>query len=370
MRIGIDASRAFLKRRTGIEEYSYRVIEHLRGELSNENVTLYVQKKIVFTNGWFYFVRPTIDFDLPESWHVKGLWAPRFWTQIRLSLEMIFFPVDVLFVPAHTVPLFHPKRTIVTIHGLEYEFSPESYGFLARLYMRYSIRYSVLMSRRVIAVSENTKRDLIRLYSVAEGKIRVIYEGFTRSDVNQNPGPKSRTPYFFFVGRLETRKNIIRLIEAFELFKEETGLPHELVLAGKSGYGYEMIEQKIRTSKYKDTIRAVGYVSDAERWQLLAEAEAFLFPSLYEGFGLPIIDAQSIGVPVITSNISSLPEIAGDGAVFIDPFSSRALAEAMEEIAKNPVKRADIIDKATRNVVRFSWSECSKKLATEILLAD
>ncbi|MFA9263100.1 MAG: glycosyltransferase family 4 protein, partial [Undibacterium sp.] len=339
MRIGIDASRALLRRRTGIEEYSYRVIEHLRNEIPNETVTLYVPKRLVFEGGRLHFVLPAIDFEIPKMWKVKGLWAPRFWTQIRLSLEMILSPVNVLFVPAHTVPLFHPKRTIVTIHGLEYEFSPESYGFLARLYMRYSIRYSVLMAKQVIAVSENTKQDLIRLYNVPEEKIRVIYEGFTRKEPDQLSRVKMGKPYFFFVGRLETRKNIIRIIEAFERFKDGTGLSHELILAGKPGYGYEMIEGRIRASKYKEDIQEVGYVSEEERWRYLKGAEAFLFPSLYEGFGLPVIDAQSIGVPVITSNSSSLPEIAGDGAVFIDPMNPQALAEAMSEVVKNPVKR-------------------------------
>lgn len=367
MRIGIDASRAFLKRRTGIEEYSYRVIEHLRDEIPNESVILYVQKKLTFSAGRPCFVQPAIDFTLPESWQVKGLWAPRFWTQIRLSLEMIFFPVDVLFVPAHTVPLFHPRRTIVTIHGLEYEFSPESYGFFAQLYMRYSIRYSVLMAKKVIAVSENTKRDLIRLYGVAEEKIRVIYEGYSRTDTDRKPTTGLGQPYFFFVGRLETRKNIIRMIEAFEYFKQTTGLPHQLVLAGKPGYGYQAIHDRVISSQFRPDIRETGYVADRERWQLLMGAEAFLFPSLYEGFGLPVIDAQSIGVPVITSDTSSLPEIAGDGAIFIDPFDSQALAMAMKEVATNPEKRADIIDKATRNTDRFSWPECSKKLAVELL---
>ncbi len=372
MRIGIDASRAFLKRRTGIEEYSYQVIRHLRTGLAQESVILYVRKQISFEGGKIRFVLPIIDFELPEKWQVKGLWAPRFWTQVRLSLEMLFSQPDALFVPAHTVPLIHPKKTIVTIHGLEYEFSPESYSWYERCYMRLSIRYSVHAASRVVAVSENTKRDLIRLYRVPEEKISAVYEGI--GNVNQESRIKNQennsqfsmlnSKFFLFVGRIETRKNIVRMIEAFERFKEKTGLPHELLLAGKPGYGYEAIRIKIQESRFKNEIHEVGYITEGEKWSLLKSAEVFLFPSLYEGFGLPVIEAQSIGVPVITSNTSSLPEIAGEGAVLVDPLEPQAIAEAMTMLVQNPEKRADIIEKATRNADRFNWALCARAVSS------
>lgn len=363
--IGIDASRAFLRRRTGIEEYSYQVIRHLREALRDEAVVLYVRKKIAWQDGRCHLVLPTIDFELPSRWRVKGLWAPRFWTQIGLSVEMLLRPPESLFVPAHTVPFIHPKRTIVTVHGLEYEFSPESYGFLARLYMRWSIRFSVRVAEQVIAVSENTRRDLIRLYGVPESKIAVIYEGADQSaavPAEADEKAASDVPYFFFIGRIETRKNIIRMIEAFERFKEKTGLPHALVLAGKPGHGYREISQRIAKSKYRKSIREVGYVDEAEKWRWLRGAEAFLFPSLYEGFGLPVIEAQRSGTPVITASTSSLPEIAGEGALLVDPLQSGELAEAMAMLITDPKKRADIIEKASQNSQRFSWKKCAEEL--------
>ncbi len=366
MRIGIDASRAFLRKPTGIEEYSHETIRHLRNGLRDVSVVLYVRKKIAFQNGRFRLLMPEIDFDLPEHWRVRGIWAPRFWTQIGLSLEMLLHPPEVLFVPAHTVPLIHPKRTIVTVHGLEYEFSPESYGFLERLYMRWSIRYSVRTAERVIAVSENTKRDLVRLYGVPEEKVRVIYEGFTQTQSPHQSRSETGKPYFFFVGRLETRKNVIRMVEAFELFKEKTGLSHELLLAGKPGYGYSEIRKRIAKSKYREAIREAGYVDNAEKGRLFHGAEAFLFPSLYEGFGLPVIEAQRAGIPVITSNTSSLPEIAGEGAILIDPARPEMIADAMETLVRNPEKRADIMRKALHNSQRFSWEKCAEGLVDVI----
>jgi glycosyltransferase involved in cell wall biosynthesis len=201
MFIGIDGSRAFLPERTGIEEYSYQVIRHLRDSLREEFVFLYIRSG------------QKIDFELPKNWQVKRLRMPRLWTQLRLSWELLLHPVDVLFVPAHTVPLIHPARnatlignivaliiqkiihpftacmeehsvvggprkTVVTIHGLEYEFCPEAYSLLDRWYMRLSIRFSCRAASTVIAVSENTKRDLERLYRLSSNKIVVIPEGY------------------------------------------------------------------------------------------------------------------------------------------------------------------------------------------------
>jgi glycosyltransferase involved in cell wall biosynthesis len=326
MVIGIDASRAFLRRRTGIEEYSYQVIRNLRDAIPEEDrVILYVRSD------------QDVSFDVPRNWRVKKLWAPRFWTQGRLSLEMLFHPPDVLFVPAHTVPVIHPRKTVVTVHGLEYEMFPGAYSFWERLYMRLSIRFSVRVASLVIAVSENTKRDLMHLYGVPEEKISVVYEGvsenfqFPISNFQSNSNSKiekfkiQNSKYLLFIGRLEERKNIVRIIAAFGILKEKYHIPHELVLAGKPGFGYEKIHFKIQNSKFK--IREVGYVSEEEKWNLLKNADVFMFPTLYEGFGLPVLEAQAAGVPVVTSDSSSLPEVGGKGALYADPLSPEDIAE-------------------------------------------
>lgn len=366
MIIGIDASRAFLKRRTGIEEYAYQTIKHLRDALpADAEVILYVRKKLSFAHGRVSLKVPDIDFELPAHFRVRGIWAPRFWTQIGLSIEMLLHRPDVLFVPAHTVPLIHPKKTVVTIHGLEYEFCKEAYSFWEQVYMHYSIMLSCKVASTVICVSENTKKDVMQLYKVAEEKIRVVYEGYEKqsADDNQQSAKKVEEPYLLFIGRLEERKNIVRMIEAFEILKERHGIPHKLVLAGKSGYGYEKIKKQISKSKYQGTIVEKGYVTEAEKWRLLQEADIFLFPTLYEGFGIPVLEAQSVGVPVITSDISSLPEVAGDGAVLVDPLSPEGIAEGVERLLSDQEFRGGIIEKATHNVSRFGWVSCAENIA-------
>jgi len=395
MIIGIDASRAFLKRRTGIEEYAYQTIKHLRSVVpETDTVVLYVRKKLTIDNFRLTTKIPEIDFELPSNWKIRGLWAPRFWTQIRLSLEIFLQSPDVLFVPAHTVPLIHPVKTIVTIHGLEYEFCKNSYSFLDRLYMRLSICFSCRVAETVICVSENTKKDVMRLYNVDESKIRVIYEGYKTNfqfpisnfqsisnDQIPNyeikklnieskfnpPAGGQNLPYLLFIGRLEERKNIIRIIEAFEILKEKYQIPHTLVLVGKPGYGYAKIKQKVVKSRQKDEIQERGYVNEEEKWELLRNADVFLFPSLYEGFGIPVLEAQSVGIPVITSNVSSLPEVGGAGAVYVNPNDTKSIVAGIYSILSDNGRRDDIIIKATKNVSRFRWQNCADAIFGELI---
>jgi glycosyltransferase involved in cell wall biosynthesis len=301
-----------------------------------------------------------------------------FGPQIALSLEMLFRSPDVLFVPAHTVPLIHPKKTVVTIHGLEYEYCKEAYSFWERIYMHYSIMWSCKVASTVVCVSENTKKDVMKLYRVAEEKIRVIAEGYESNVKIQIPNVKSNQnaqisnlkPYLLFIGRLEERKNIVRIIEAFEILKEKYAIPHEFLLVGKPGFGYGRIQAKIQDSRFKIHIRELGYVTEEEKWTLLQNAEVFLFPTLYEGFGIPVLEAQSVGVPVVTSNTSSLPEVAGEGAVFVDPLQAEGIAAGIQKLLSDEVFRSGIIEKATHNVSRYSWARCAENIGKALVSYD
>ncbi len=342
------------------------------------------------------------ELEIPLGWEVKELWGPRLWTQGRLALEMWLHPPDALFVPAHTVPWIHPRETVVTVHGLEYEFCPEAYSRWERFYMRWSIKHSCRWASRIIAVSENTKRDLMKLYGVPEEKIRVVYEGVGQIkneklkmkngeadlDFKEQQGTMNREqrgvklstpnaqlpttdyqlpiphPYFLFIGRIEARKNVSRMIEAFDAFKKKCGTDHTLVLAGKPGFGYGEIQNSKCKIKNSKDILELGYVSEEEKWELLRNAEGFLFPSLYEGFGLPVLEAQAVGVPVLTSTTSSLPEVAGrNGAVFVNPESVEDIALGIEKLALDRGFRSAIIEGGRKNVERFSWEKCAKEIA-------
>jgi len=384
MIIGIDGSRAFLQNRTGIEEYSYRVIKNLTIPLEDCQVVLYLRNN------------RAVDFNIPKSWRVKVIRSWRLWTQIGLSLEMILHPVDVLFIPAHTVPFIHPKHTVVTIHGLEYEFVPQGYSRWARFYMRWTIRKSCQWASEIIAVSENTKKDLMRLYGVDEKKLNVIYEGYDShqsSVVSQSQSVISHqeridyrlpiadgSPYLFFVGRIEERKNISNIVKAFEILKEQYQILHKLLLAGGPGFGFERIKSQISNCKSHKDIIELGYVSDKEKFALMKNADAFVFPTLYEGFGIPILEAQSVGCAVVAGNNSSIPEVvtpytplplgedahrAGEGASasLVDPNNPQEIAEAVQKLLSDKALKDGIIAKGLENVKRFSWDKCAQEIS-------
>ena len=367
MKIGIDASRAFLKDRTGIEEYSYQVIKHLTHEIENDQVVLYLRKN------------QKVDFILPKTWKIKTICFYYLWTQVGLSLEMLLHPVDTLFIPAHTVPCIHPANTIVTIHGLEYEFCPQAYSFLEKIYMRCSIKNSCQWAKTIIAVSENTKKDLIKLYNVSKEKIEVIYEGYADNSEfkisnfpaiagsrqggdKSNPNDQISKPYLLFIGRLEERKNVVNVINAFEILKEQYKIPHKLILAGKSGFGYEKIKDRIVNANCCKDIIELGYISEEKKQEILKNADVFVFPSFYEGFGLPILEAQSTGVPVVSSSVSSIPEVADGSALLVDPNNSEEIADAIYKLISDENFRNEIIKKGQINIQRFSWKKCAKEI--------
>jgi len=361
MIIGIDASRAFLKNRTGIEEYSYRVIKGLTNYLQKEQVILYVRKN------------QKVDFGLPKNWNIKTIHCPRLWTQIGLAWEMLRRPADVLFVPAHTVPFIHPKKTIVTIHGLEYEFVPQGYSRWAQFYMRWTISKSCQWASKIIAVSENTKKDLMKLYKVPEKKIEVIYEGYDNNFQlpifnlqsifnDKNVNFQTDTKYLLFVGRIEERKNISNIVKAFEILKEKYQLLHKLILIGRPGHNYENIKLQISNSEYKEDIIEPGFITDEEKFELMKKADVFVFPTLYEGFGIPILEAQSVGCPVVAGNNSSIPEVAKESALLVDSRNPQEIAEAVHKLLSDKAFNNGIIEKGLENVKRFSWDGCAQKI--------
>lgn len=354
-KIGIDASRAFIDQRTGIEECAYQIIKHLREELDDADVLLYVRK----------WNSNKIDFKLPKKWRIKEIPYVYGWTQIGLAMEMLIEPVDVFFSPAHTTAVIHPLKNIVTVHGLEYEHCPKSYSFYARLFHKFFIKRSCKWATEIIAVSKNTKKDLKEVYGVSGKKVSVVYNGY-KQDHHKIIGKKGEIPYLFYVGRLEQRKNIIGIIRAFEILKGVYGYEGKLFLAGGQGHGYEDIKKTIETSKNKKDIKELGYISEEEKWNCLGNADVFLFPSFCEGFGIPLIEAQSVGVPTITSKIGPLDEVVGNEDVCVDPRKPEEIAKKAHKIISDEEFRKDVVIKGKENVKRFSWEKCAKETAQVI----
>jgi len=344
MTIGINAVAAFKQPRTGVEEYTYQLIRYLTmlEESRKHRFILYSHlSSAASVLSW------------PDNFQVSQLkWPGPLWTQIRLALEMAVHRPEVLFIPVHILPLVHPDNSVVTIHGLEYEYYPQMYPWRHLKYLRWSTKYALKKARRIITVSESTKKDLLKLYGGQPERIKVVYHGIDMPHF-QSVGPKNKKPYILFLGRLETKKNVFGLIEAFNLLKNKYQVPHQLILVGPRGYGYQPVE--------RDDIIEKGYIGEQEKWQLLQGAAVFVLPSFYEGFGLPILEAQAAGCPVVTSDLSAMPEVAGQAALLINPNNVEQIAEAVYKIINDNRLRKYLIDKGYANLKRFSWSKCAQQ---------
>src|SRR5680860_116029 len=364
MKIGIDASRAFIEKKTGTEEYSYRLIKNLTLlDTSGHQIFLYIRNK------------DKIDFNLPENFFGKKIKKNRLWTQFGLSKEMKKNPVDVLFVPSHSVPFIHPSKTVATVHGLEYKHHPESYFWKERIKLEFNTLISVKWAKKIIVPSESTKRDVMKFYKIDADKIKVVYHGVesTKYQVLSIKQQDKKYFTFLYIGRLEKRKNLVNLIKAFELFRKRHYIMssakkgYKLILAGKEGFGFEEINSAIQQSPYKDDIIVKSYVPESEKEELYQKASVFVLISLYEGFGLPILEAMSHGVPVICSNVSSIPEIAGEAGLLVNPIDIEEIAIEFEKIICNQDLKNDMIEKGYENVKKFSWEKCAKETLDVLL---
>lgn len=350
MIIGIDASRALLPQRTGTEEYSYKLIKNLAGmETSGHNVLLYARKGS----------QP--DFKLPRNFSLVEIGGDFLWTQFHLSAELLKRRIDALFVPSHSVPIIHPRNTIVTIHGLEYKNRPECYCPEERIVLDANTRISAAFAKKIIVPSQSTAEDLVKYYRINPEKIKVISHGSPNPN-EHNPKENAEGFEMLFMGRIEKRKNIRMIIEAFELFmKSNKKREAKLVLAGKEGFGFEEIKNAVLKSPYCGSIYLPGYVSETEKKKLYKNADIFLFPSLAEGFGLPILEAMSYGIPVITSEFGAVAETAGRGAVLINSSNAKSLAGAMKTLYTNREKRTELRKRGYENLKRFSWQKCAQE---------
>jgi len=359
VKIAIDASRAFLDKKTGIEEYTYQIVKSLRKDLKDHEVILYLRPggKVKLEKA----------FSIPKKWEAREIPFKYFWTQIGMAWEFLTNSPDVLFVPAHTVPWIHPKNSVVTVHGLEYEHCPESYSLYSRWFHRFFIKKSCLWAKKIIAISENTKDDLGKMYQAPRRKIEVVYNGFTDIFKGEQEGKKPSYSYLLFIGRVEKRKNIEGIIKAFEILKKEYDYAGKLVLAGKPGYDFFKINRLIKNSDFYKDIVVKGYVSDADRLVLMKNTNLFMFPSLCEGFGLPILEAQSVGVPVVTSDMGPMDEIVNSKRMLANPHKPTDIAKVSAKLLQDKEFRKKMIIKGNENIKRFSWNKCGEETA-EVLL--
>lgn len=361
MTIGIDGSRAFIENRTGTENYSYQLIKNL-SLIDSESMYLIYIKKSQISN-----FKSQI---WPKNFKFRVIDLPRLWTQIGLAFRTFIDPIDVLFIPSHTLPLVRRPglKTVITVHDLGAEYLPALHQLKQVLYLSLMTHYQLKTASHIIAVSEATKADLKRSVGIKTDKVTVIYEG-----VDENVSKKisnvslldtlnnfklQKNRYFLFVGTIQPRKNIGRIIEAFKAFDLKNP-GYKLVLVGNKGWKSESIYKLPKGLAIKDKVNFLGRLTDIELTGLYNGATALLYPSLFEGFGLPIIEAFKCGCPVITSNISSMPEIAGNAAILVNPYNIEEITSALDKIASDDVLRLSLIKKGNIRSSLFSWKKAA-----------
>ena len=359
MKIGIDGNEANVDKKVGIGEYAYELLVEFSKPLSSE-----IEFEI------FLKTEPRVE--LPKTsgnWKYNVFGPKKLWTQIALPLNLFMdFPKpDVFFSPTHYAPRFSPVPTVISVMDLSYVHYPELFKKSDLYQLRNWTSYSVKAAKRILTISNSSKDDIIKLYHVPEDRVIVTYPGVKQAAQINSSMEKLKEKYtilgefILFVGTLQPRKNIVRLIEAYSKLVAQSKKVPQLVIVGKKGWLYEDILSAPKRFGVEKGVIFLEFVPDSDLALLYRNALCFVLPSLYEGFGLPILEAMRYGCPVVTSNVSSLPEAAGDAAVYIDPNNTEDIAQKLKLVISDLKLREELIEKGKKQVQKFSWEKAAKE---------
>lgn len=259
---------------------------------------------------------------------------------------------------------------VLVMHDLSFEHYKDQVPWLTRRYYEHFIPRYAHKAARIATVSEFSKQDIVKHYGIPPDKIDVVYNGAKEVYQPAEDSTKKRVKqeysggknYFVYVGSIHPRKNIGNLLLAFERFKNETGSDFELLLVGRKAWDFKVVERIHASMKYREDVRFLGHIPSEELGEIVASAFAMVYVSLFEGFGIPIVEAMSCQVPVITSNVTSMPEAAGDAALLVNPLSVEEIAAAMKRLREDEALRQSLIEKGKEQITKFSWELTARKL--------
>jgi glycosyltransferase involved in cell wall biosynthesis len=366
MRIGIDYTSA-VRQGAGIGRYTRGLITALLALESAHWYVIFAADGGVKASNW----RAAIDRDGVQfrTLPLTDEWLARLWHRLRLPVpvEAITGPLDLFYSPDFVLPpTRRATRTLVTVHDLSFLHYPGHFVPKLVRYLSQVVPRSVARADRVLADSRATRSDLIGRLAVEPDKVEVLYSGVDgRFRPEEKPGERKHIraryglderPYVLSVGTVQPRKNYARLIQAFSRMKTDV----QLLIAGGHGWLYEEIVAE--AEKHADRVRILGYVDDADLPALYRGATLFVFPSLYEGFGLPVLEAMACGVPAVCSNASSLPEVAGDAALLVDPHDTDELTSAMVRGLEDTALRQEMVAKGLAQAAGFTWEQAARQL--------
>ena len=345
--------------RTGIGHYAYQLL-HALARLEEADLQL-------------LFARDAGARHAFAGDGVKILEAPFLTRQSlrRIAWENLVLPrllrekrADLYFSPDYVLPFRKlPCPGVLTIHDLAFMTLPGTNNRRYGTYLRLVVPASARKAGAVIAISEYTRGEVVRLLGVREEKVRRIYYG--RDEEFERPPDRAEgeeaVPYILFVGTLDRRKNIPRLVEAFSILKREGGFPHRLLLAGPRKFGYQEVLSAVERLGLEGEVCEKGYVEREMMKRLYRGASLLVLPSLYEGFGLPLLEAMACGTPIAASNVTAIPEVAGDAAAYFDPLDVGEMASVIRGLLEDEGLRAGLAKKGQSRLRHFSWEKCARE---------
>uniref|UniRef100_A0A832DRN0 Glycosyltransferase family 1 protein n=1 Tax=candidate division WWE3 bacterium TaxID=2053526 RepID=A0A832DRN0_UNCKA len=382
MRVAIDAQ-TLLRQNAGVTYYTKGLVEEVLKQDRRNHYDLLL---------WRLFPKPPVFMFGKEQnffYRYQRFFPYRFFYKlhkwgINIPLEVFFPPsarasagegrYDLYFFPDFVIYPHRFGRSVVVVHDLSFEKTPQFVFKENVKFLKKFVPLSVRQADRVIAISENTKEDLREVYGIPEEKVTVINPGVDlkvfrpqgREEATQIKNKYGITrPFILYLGTIDSRKNVAALVRAYANLRDRTR--YQLVLAGKVGWTYEHqidreVQEVVKNLKLEEDVIFTGYTPDEDRPKLLSACEVFVFPSFFEGFGMPVVEAQACGAPVVASNTTSLPEAAGAAAVLVDPRNEGELGEAIRNVLGSPKLQEDLRRRGFENSRRFRWEDSAVKL--------
>lgn len=375
MNIGIDIRVLGNRLRSGVEEYIEQLLTHMLSLDRSIHFTLFYSslRSPLPLQPWFFQPNVAVrKFKWPNDFLFGTTWLTG-----RPRIDRLLGDIDVFFSPHILLSGLSPAcKRVTTFHDLSFERFPEFLSTRRRIWHRQQMKpkWQARFSDKIIAVSEATKRDLVELYGIDPSKIPVIYSGVTPVEISEKEietfRKEKKLPmrYIFTLSKLEPRKNIVGTLRAFHRLVESPQFSDmRLVIAGGKGWQYEKILDEIDHSPFRRSIILLDHITDSERPWYYQASSLFVYPSFFEGFGFPPLEAMAQGVPVITSRNSSLPEIAGDAGLLVNPYSVAEIASAMKSLLSNNNLYQSLSQKSRKRAAQFTWRKAAER-TLEILL--
>lgn len=373
MIIGIDGNEANVEKKVGVSVYTANLLRYFKLNAGPDvQFQIYLREPPHFESAF--------GLSMPEEspyFRYKVVRGPKMWSQLFLPANLYLQRgIDVFFSPAHYAPRFCPVPIVTTIHDVAYFYYPQEFVQKDLYQLKNWTQYSIARSKKVIAVSKTTKKDIMKFYGTPDEKIEVIYNGFEKSEPQTASSFEQigkqysvhRHKYLLYVSTLQPRKDVPTLIDAFAKLKE-THPEFKLVIVGRKGWMFDEIFERARKNNVEESVVFTGYLPDDEVVALYRNAFCYVLPSLYEGFGITILEAMSHGCPVITTYASSLPEVGGEACLYFEPKSSTDLLFNLNLLLTDTELRKNLIEKGKERIKLFSWEKCAEETLKILLSA-